>query len=368
MNVKFTDLYKLIKDKKKIFKKIINLIKNSKFVGGKEVERFEKIFCKSIDTKYCVAVGNGTDALEISIKALGLKKNSEIIVPTNTWISTAEAVVNNGHKLVFCDVNLKDYSICLNDLKKKINKNTKAIIPVHLYGIPTNVLEIKKIIKNRNIKIVEDCAQSYGAKINKKSVGSFGDVGCFSFFPGKNLGAFGDGGAIVTNSKKIYLYAKRERNHGALLKYDHKFSGRNSRLDTIHAAVLSLKLKNYRDVILKRNKLANIYYKKFKKLKKLETFNLDKNKTTVYHQFVIRTNKRDLLRKFLNKNKIQTMIHYPYMLNELSFFKYSKKLLNSYNLGKKILSLPISEEHTEKEINYVAEKVIKFFKNHKIMI
>jgi len=366
MKVKFTNLYKLIPEKKKIISKIEKLIRNANFVGGKNLFEFEKNFAKYVGSKYCVGLGNGTDALEIAIKSLNLKKNSEIIVPVNTWISTAEAVVNNGFKLIFCDINLDDYSICTKDLKKKINLKTSAIMPVHLYGNPSNVPQIKKIIKNKNIKIVEDCAQAHGSRIQKKHVGTFGEIGTFSFFPGKNLGAFGDGGAIVTNSKKIYDYALRARSHGAKSKYDHKFPGRNSRLDSIQCAVLNIKLKNYNTVIKKRNKLAEIYFNNLKSLKELSLFKINKNYTYVFHQFVIRVeNKRVDLIKYLKKNNIDTMVHYPYMLNEMNFFPKGKKLFNSKNLGKKIISLPISEEHSKKEIIFVAKKIKEFFNDKK---
>ena len=163
------------------------MVKGSNFVGGKEVEKFEKNFAKFTNAKNCISLANGTDALEIALKSLNLKKGSEVIVPVNTWIATAEAVVNNGHKLVFCDINLNDYSISLTNLKNKITNKTRAIIAVHLYGVPTNVIKIKKLIKNKNIKIIEDCAQAHGSKIGKKHVGTMGDIGTFSFFPGKNL-------------------------------------------------------------------------------------------------------------------------------------------------------------------------------------
>lgn len=360
MKVKFTNLYKLIPEKNKLFFKFKKIIKNSNFIGGEETKKFEKNFAKFVGSKYCLTVGNGTDALEIAVKSLNLKKGSEIIVPVNTWISTAEAVVNNQFKIVFCDINLSDYSISVNDLKKKINSKTSAIIIVHLYGNPSNIPVIKKIANQKNIKIIEDCAQAHGSKINKKHVGSFGDIGTFSFFPGKNLGAFGDGGAIVTNSKKIYEFSLRMRGHGALAKYDHKFSGRNSRLDNLQAAVLNLKLKHYKKSIKLRNYLANIYFKNLKYIKQIKTFEIKKNFSYSFHQFVIRTSQRDKLKKFLEKNNIDTMVHYPYMLNELSFFPSGKKLINSKNLGKKILSLPISEDHSKKEILYIIRK-IKFF-------
>ena len=363
MRVKFTNLYNLIQEKKRIHSKINYLIKNSQFVGGKELSDFEKNFSNFVNIKYCVGVGNGTDALEMAVKSLQLRKNSEIIVPNNTWISTAEAVVNNGIKVIFCDVDLRDYSICINDLKKKINSNTSAIIPVHLYGNPANMGEIKKIINPKRIKIIEDCAQAHGSKISKKHVGTFGDVATFSFFPGKNLGAFGDGGAIVTNSKKIYESCLRLRNHGSTNKYDHKFSGRNSRLDTIQAAVLNIKLQTYKKTIKKRNLLANYYFKKLNDIGDIKLFLLNQTNTHSFHQFVIRTNSRFKLKNYLLKKMIDTMIHYPYMLNELKFFNNKKKLNKSENLGDKILSLPISEEHSIKEIEYVCNQIKKFFKN-----
>jgi dTDP-4-amino-4,6-dideoxygalactose transaminase len=367
MIVKFTHLYKLISEKKKILSKINSLIKNSEFVGGNEVLSFEKEFSSFTGARFCVSVGNGTDALEIAIKSLNLKNSSEIIVPNNTWISTAEAVVANGHKVVLCDVNLGDYTICLNDLKKKITRNTRAIIPVHLYGNPADVEGIKKIIRGKNIKIIEDCAQAHGSLIDKKHVGTFGEVSCFSFFPGKNLGAFGDAGAIITNNKKIYNFCLRHRNHGSLNKYDHKFSGRNSRLDTIQAAILRIKLKSYLKVIKKRNYLASVYFKELKELNyksDLQLFKLKDQNNYSFHQFVIRTRFRNKLRIFLTKSGIETMIHYPYMLNDLKIF--SKKLIfkNSNRLGAKILSLPISEEHSFKDVSYICGVIKNFFKKN----
>ena len=361
MNIKFTNLFELIYEKKKNFNKINELIKNSKFVGGEEVIKFENNFKKFVKSKYCVSLGNGTDALEIAIKSVNLKKGSEIIVPVNTWISTAEAVVNNGFKLVFCDVDLNDYSICLKDLKKKINSKTRAIMPVHLYGNPADMIAIKKVIKNRNIKLIEDCAQAHGTRIGKKHVGNFGEIGTFSFFPGKNLGGFGDGGAIVTNSKKIAQYCLRYRNHGALKKYDHNFSGGNSRLDTIQAGVLNIKLKNYNRALNKRNYLAKIYFNGLKNIEEIKTYKLKGKNKSSFHQFVILTKSRNRLKKYLQKHKVETMIHYPYMLNQLKFFP-QKKIDKAHNLGEKILSLPISEEHNEKQILQVIKLIKNFFK------
>jgi len=372
MNVPFTNLFKASQyGDKKFKKKIINglsrLISENQFIGGDQVDKFEKKFSKYININNCITVANGTDALEIAIESLKLPKKSEVILPVNTWISTAEAVTRNGLKVVFCDINLNDYSINLKDLKKKITKKTSLVIAVHLYGYPSDMLNIKKIIRSKNIRLLEDCAQAHGTRINNSHVGTFGDIATFSFFPGKNLGAFGDAGAIVTYSKKLDESCRRIRNHGALKKYDHQFVGRNSRLDSLQCFVLSTKIKTYEKKIKKRNKLAKIYLNQLKNISEVKVPILDfKKNYNSFHQFVIRVEKkRDNLIKFLNKNKIGTMVHYPYMLNELKFYKKNKgvdSLNNSKKIGKKIISLPISEEHTEKEITYVCDKIKTFYK------
>ena len=372
MNVSFTNLFKASQyGDKKFKKKIINglsrLISENQFIGGEQVNKFEKKFSKYININNCITVANGTDALEIAIESLELPKKSEVILPVNTWISTAEAVTRNGLKVVFCDINLNDYSINLKDLKKKITKKTSLVIAVHLYGYPSDMLNIKKIIRSKNIRLLEDCAQAHGTRINNSHVGTFGDIATFSFFPGKNLGAFGDAGAIVTYSKKLDESCRRIRNHGALKKYDHQFPGRNSRLDSLQCFVLSTKIKTYEKKIKKRNKLAKIYLNQLKNISEVKVPILDfKKNYNSFHQFVIRVEKkRDNLIKFLNKNKIGTMVHYPYMLNELKFYKKNKginSLNNSKKIGKKIISLPISEEHSEKEITYVCDKIKTFYK------
>mgnify|MGYP006106393855 FL=1 len=364
MKIKFHDIYKGLSNKNEIEKKIISLIRSNSFIGGKPVDEFEKKFAKFTKSNYCISVGNGTDALEIALEALKVKKGSEVIVPVNTWISTAEIVLRNGLKLVFCDINLDDYSINLQDLQKKISKKTKVIIPVHLYGNPSDMINIVKLGKKNNIKIIEDCAQAHGATLNNKHVGTFGEFGTFSFYPGKNLGAFGDGGCIITSNKKYAELCQRIRNHGSLKKYDHTIIGRNSRLDTIQSAILSLRLDHYDRALKKRNYLASIYDKKLKNIIGLE-LPIKKDKMySAYHQYVVRTDKRNKLKAYMESKKIDTMIHYPYMLSELKIFKKSKgfkSLKNSRNLGGKILSLPISEEHSLKEINFIVKTIKSFF-------
>jgi dTDP-4-amino-4,6-dideoxygalactose transaminase len=371
MKIKFTDLYKANKYSagdihKKINKGILNLIKNSSFVGGKEVVTFENSFAKFTNSKYCIGVANGTDALEIAIEALNLKKGSEVIVPANTWISTAEAVTRHGLKVVFCDISLDNYTIDIKDLENKICNKTSAIMVVHLYGYPANLEKIKQIIKNKKIKIIEDCAQAHGTKIKNEHVGNFGDIGTFSFFPGKNLGAYGDAGGIITNDKALNKKCRLIRNHGAMTKYAHEFPGRNSRLDTIQAYVLNTKLPFYKKKINRRNQLAKLYISNLKNTKGINIPKLDfKKNFNTFHQFVIRLDLRNELLEFLKKNGVDTMIHYPYMLNELESYKKNKGsngLRNSKKLGDKILSLPITEDHSNQEIIYICKKINEFSK------
>ena len=249
--------------KKEIDKSIEKTIKNSQFIGGKNVEKFSKNFSKKLGVKYCITVGNGTDALFIAIKSLNLNKNDEVLTTCNGWISTAEAIIANNCKPVFVDQD-ETYTMNINDLKNKITKKTKLILPVHLYGNPCDMLKIKKICKEKKIFLIEDCAQAHFAKIGNKNVGTFGDISTFSFF-GKPLGCFGDGGAICTNNKEKYIFMKSYANHGGLKKHEHNIYGVNSRLDNIQAGILNVKLKNTHVIIeeLKLLKFMTKIYQKF---------------------------------------------------------------------------------------------------------
>ena len=244
MKIDFSDLnyqYKILK--KQIDKNLGEVIENSSFIGGSFIKKFEYSFSKFCESKYCLGVGNGTDAIEIAIQALNLPKNSEIIVPANTFIATAEAVIRSGNKVIFADVNYSNHLIDTQKLEKKITKRTSAIIPVHLYGQSCDMENLIKLIKKYKLKLIEDCSQAHGAMYKKKHVGTFGDFGTFSFYPGKNLGGFGDGGCIITNNNKLYLKCKRIANHGRLKKFDHNLVGRNSRLDNLQASILLEKIK-----------------------------------------------------------------------------------------------------------------------------
>tara|TARA_B110000858_G_scaffold195258_1_gene251248 strand:+ start:8916 stop:10001 length:1086 start_codon:yes stop_codon:yes gene_type:complete len=341
--IKFFDITK--QDKKfhnKILDKIRNIILDSNFIDGKEVGLFEKNFKKFCNVKHCITVANGTDALSIALKSLNLKKNSEVIVPAMTWKSTALAPLNLGLKVKLVDTEKKSSNINLNDLRKKINKNTRVIIVVHLYGNPGDIKEIKKIIKGKKIRIIEDAAQAHGAfdYSLKKKIGSIGDIACFSFYPGKNLGAYGDGGCITTNNNKLNKNIRMIKNLGSLDKYDCEVQGINSRLDTIQAAILNLKLRDLNKNNQKRVKIAKIYKKNITNNKIVI---LNYKKGCVYHQFVILSKIKKKIIKIFKKEKIQFGQHYPISINKLKIFSIykNKTFKNSEFLSNFGLSLPI---------------------------
>jgi dTDP-4-amino-4,6-dideoxygalactose transaminase len=365
MTIKFLDLKKQIKGiEKKILDSFKKNIKNTSYIGGGDLLNFEKNFSRYLNVKYCLGVANGTDALEIAIKSLNLKKNSEIIVPANTWISTAEAVINNNLALKFVDVD-ETHNICVKDLKKKVSKKTSAIIVVHLYGNSAKLNEIKKVISKYAMKVIEDCAQSHGSELNGKKTSSFGDISTFSFFPSKNLGCLGDGGCIVTNKKNLFLNAKKIANHGGLKKNNHFIIGRNSRLDNIQAGILNIKLKYLNKWIDLREKQSILYKRYLNGVGDIKFVKQTENSKNSHHLFVIKTNKRDALKKYLLKKKIYTGIHYPLSLPQLPVFKkkhfsYCKKM-NAVKWSKRIMSLPIGEHLDEFDIKKVCLSIKSFF-------
>ena len=352
--IKFLDLNKQYKfNKNKINKAIFEVINDSVFIGGKKKINFENNFAKYIKTKFCLGVANGTDAIEIAIESLNLKKNSEIIVPSNSWISTSEAVTRNKLKVIFCDIDEYTYTIDIKKLEKLITKNTSAIIAVHLYGHPCEMEEILKITKKYKLKLIEDCAQAHGSKYKDIHVGNFGHISTFSFYPGKNIGAYGDAGAIVTNNKNLYIRCKKISNHGRVGKFDHELEGRNSRLDTIQASILNVKLRLIESLVKNRNKNARLYFKLLSKNKKLVLPKISSNVTHSFHLFVIRLDNRKKLINAFNKKNIEYGIHYPKSLPKLVAYKNHNQKTNKFISGiidSKIISLPIHEYLEKNEI------------------
>tara|TARA_R110000868_G_scaffold205840_3_gene454486 strand:+ start:8241 stop:9290 length:1050 start_codon:yes stop_codon:yes gene_type:complete len=343
---------------------IESVITNADFIGGHEQKVFENSFAAFQNANYCIGVANCTDALEIAIEALDFPKNSEIIVPANSFIASSEAVTRSGHKVVFCDCNTDSYTISIESLKKSITKNTKAIIAVHLYGHPCDMTELLSIAKINGLKIIEDCAQAHGAEYHGIRVGTIGDIGAFSFYPGKNLGAYGDAGALITNDENLAIKCRMIANHGRIDKYNHVFEGRNSRLDNLQAAILNVKLKHLENWTNHRIKLADHYLKHLANIPEIILPKRAENVRQVYHLFVIRTNFRDALKKHLTDQEIQTGIHYPIALTKLKAYEYLDKAnddLNANSIDTLLLSLPIGEHLSLEDIDKVINAIKKFF-------
>ena len=366
MNVKFLDLkvnYKNIKIE--IQERINNVLDKTNYILGEDVNIFEKNFANYIDSQYFIGVANGTDALEIAIQSLNLSNNDEVIVQGNTFISTCLGVTNNKIKLITCDIDINTHMIDICDLKNKITNKTKVLILVHLYGLMPNMNEIVQICKDNNIILIEDCAQAHGASYKGRKAGTFGELACFSFYPGKNLGAYGDGGGIATNSKKLYDIICRIRNTGCVVKYQHEIIGRNSRLDTIQAAILDVKLNYLEENNNKRREIANIYFNELKNIKELKLPVICNNVIPVWHLFVIQTNNRNDLKDYLNSFNIETLIHYPKSISEHVAFEHLNlnKNINAMNVCKNILSLPIYPELEHDKVKYVCDIIKQYYTN-----
>ena len=350
---------------KKLFKNyeysFNNFLKNGWYILGSQVKNFEDKFAKFCNTKSCVGVASGLDALILAIDAFKFSKGSEIIVPANTYIASILAIIRNGFKPILVEPDITTYNIDCNKIEEKINKNTKAILVVHLYGKSCEMDAIMSIAKKYNLKIFEDASQAHGAKYKGKMVGSFG-VGCFSFYPTKNLGALGDAGAITTDDQHLEKKFRSLRNYGSSIKYYNNDLGYNSRLDEIQAGFLSAKLKILNDITNHKRKLASVYIENLsdKFIKPI----VHKDYFDVYHIFNIRCDKRNELKNYLFENGIKTEIHYPVAPHKQ---KAMEGLIEGeYPISEEIhdstLSLPISYFHTIEDILKVCKVMNGWFK------
>lgn len=363
MNIPFVDLkaqYDSIKTE--IDTAISTVISQTAFIGGTHVKNFEEAFAKFCTVKHCIGVANGTDALFIALKALGIGAGDEVITVANSFIATSEAITLTGAKVVFVDINSQTYNIDTIKIEEKITTRTKAIIPVHLYGQPADMDPILNLAKKYNLKIIEDAAQAHGAIYKGRLIGSFGDMACFSFYPGKNLGAYGDGGAIVTNSDDLALKARMFANHGRIAKYDHDMEGINSRLDGLQAAILNAKLKHLPEWTEARRRNADSYNKYLADTDLITPVEIDDIKA-VYHLYVVRV-KKELRQKFqalLQSRGISTGIHYPIALPNLKAYAYLNHSENDFpyasKLSQEIVSLPMFPELEEAQIKYIANAI-----------
>lgn len=364
--VKFLDLYSQYKSiQNEIDHAIKSVITDTAFIGGKYVKQFEAAFAAFLGCGYCIGVGNGTDAIEIAIESLELPRGSEIIVPANTFIASSEAVTRSGYKVVFCDCNADNYTIDTDDVKRRITAKTSAVIAVHLYGHPCDMGALLAIASENKIKVIEDCAQSHGAEYKGKMAGGLGDIAAFSFYPGKNLGAYGDGGAIVTNNNELAEKCRMIANHGRMEKYNHMFEGRNSRLDGLQAAILNIKLKYLNSWLEARRNVAALYRESLSGISEIILPVEEEWAKHVYHLFVIRTNARDSLADYLKENGINTGIHYPISLPKLKAYSYLGQDIEDIKANKfdsQLLSLPMGEHLSSQDINTVCSAIKNYFK------
>ena len=351
-----------LKYKKEYEKKIIEVLRKGWYVLGPEVENFEKEFAEFCGSKYCVGLASGLDALILAVRALGIGKGDEVLIQANAYIATVMAITINGASPVFVEPD-EYYNIDALKLEEKITDKTKAIMVTHLYGQASNMEEIMKIAKKHKLFVIEDCAQAHGAKFNNKMVGTFGDIGCYSFYPSKNLGAFGDAGAIITNNEKYKDKIRALRNYGSEKRYYNKYVGMNSRLDEVQAALLRIKLTHIDELNGERCKLAERYNKKIKN-KYIELPKVRENATCVNHLYVIRTKYREKLIEYLNKNEISTIVHYPIPPHLQECYKDLGYKKNDFPIAEDfancVLSLPLYNGMKKTEQDYVIDVINKF--------
>jgi dTDP-4-amino-4,6-dideoxygalactose transaminase len=366
MKVPFVDLKaQYISIKEEIDSAIQNVINETSFIGGTEVNSFEADFAKLYGAKYCISVANGTDSLYIIMKMLGIGPGDEVITASNSWISSSETITQTGAKPVFLDIDPAYYSMDENLLEKSINANTKAIIPVHLHGQMCEMDKIMQLSKKYNLFVIEDCAQAHFSEYKGTRAGLRGVAASFSFYPGKNLGAYGDAGCILTDdevlSNKFRMFAR----HGALRKHDHVIEGINSRMDGLQAAILNAKLPYILKWTEQRIANAATYTERLKGVTELNLPEVRSSSKHSFHLYVIRTEKRNELASFLKEKGIETAIHYPTTLPNLAAYSYLGLSKEEFPIASayqnQILSLPMYPELTTEMIDHVVESIKKFF-------
>jgi dTDP-4-amino-4,6-dideoxygalactose transaminase len=333
----------------------IGVLESGWYILGREVEKFEKEFAEFNGSKYCIGLNSGLDALILAIRALSIGVGDEVIVPANTYIASVLGITENGATPIFVEPD-EFYNIDAEKIEEAITEKTKAILVVHLYGQAANMSKIKELSNKHNLFLIEDCAQSHGSHHHGKMTGTWGDLGCFSFYPTKNIGAFGDAGAIITNSDEISTKIKMLRNYGSKVKYYNELAGVNSRLDEIQAALLSVKLNHYKELRAEREIIAHSYLSGIDN-RDIELPRIREGSEHVWHLFVVKTDDRESLQIYLNENGIGTGIHYPippHMSQAYEYLGYNKgdfPITEAY--ANRSLSLPLYEGMTKKEIDYI---------------
>lgn len=365
MNIPFVDLkaqYHSIKNE--IDSAIESVISETAFIGGKYVKQFESDFAALYGVKHCISVANGTDSLYIIMKMLGIGQGDEVITSAYSWISSSETITQTGAKPVFVDIDEQLFTIDEKLIESKITERTKAIIPVHIHGQVCNMDEILRIAKQHNLYVIEDCAQSHFSEFKERRAGTMGIASSFSFYPGKNLGAYGDAGCILTDDDELANKFRMYASHGALTKHHHEIEGINSRLDGLQAAVLCVKLQYILEWTEQRIQCAKTYTQLLKNIPDVLLPEVRPNSKHSFHLYVIQTERRSDLQRFLKEYGIETAIHYPRALPNLPCYIEQEKN-NHYPIAtlnqNRILSLPIYPELTGEQSKYIASKIKDFF-------
>ena len=364
MKIPFVDLhaqYLSIKDA--IDKAIAEVIAESAYIRGLHVDAFEDAWAKTLGVKRCVSCANGTDAIYIALRGLGLKRGDEVITSAHSWISTSETITQAGGQVVFCDTDEETFTIDPIEIERKITPATVGIVPVHLYGQAADMGAIIAIARKHNLWVIEDCAQAHLARYNGQLVGTFGNVATFSFYPGKNLGAYGDAGCLVTNDDQLADWMATFARHGG--KGDHVMEGINSRMDGLQAAILNAKLPHLPAWTAARRRVAACYNELLEDVGDVITPTVESDRDHVYHLYVIRTENRDALREHLSEAGISTVLNYPKALPFYPAYAYlghvPKDFPAAYFNQSRILSLPIYPEMAEETITHVANTIAHFW-------
>jgi len=372
--IQMVDLHsQYIRLKNEIDTAIQTVLDSANFVKGPETEKFQQELSKYLNCSHVIACANGTDALQIAMMSLGLKPGDEVITPTFTFIATVETIALLGLKPVLVDVDPDTFLINIDEVRKKISENTKAIIPVHLFGQCADLENLELLAKSNNIHIIEDNAQALGSDFifknsDRRKSGTIGTIGCTSFFPSKNLGCYGDGGALITNNDEIAKRILAIANHGMIKKYHHEYIGINSRLDAIQAAILRVKLKYLDEFCEKRRNAADFYDERLKHIEGIRVPKRVNNSTHVFHQYTIVLEKynRDEFADYLNNKGIPAMVYYPVPLHLQNAYKYLGYKYGDFpvaeELANKVISLPMHTELDEEQLNYIANTIYEYVK------
>jgi dTDP-4-amino-4,6-dideoxygalactose transaminase len=342
-----------------------NVLSQASYIGGHHVKKFEACFAEQLQINHCIGVGNGTDALYTILAALDLPAGAEVITPATSWISSAETITQAGARVVFCDVDPETYILDPQRVAEKITDRTAAVVAVHLYGQSAPMTTLAALCQERKVYLIEDCAQAHFTQEGGQYVGTWGEAAAFSFYPTKNLGAYGDAGCIVTRHEALAERMRRLANHGARLKDDHLFEGFNSRLDTLQAAILSLKLTHLHRWNTRRIAIAELYKSLLQGVEEIVLPAVRSGTVHTYHIYAIRARRRDALKQYLEANGILTVVHYPVALPNLPAYSYlghrPEDFPVSSQLQEEVLSLPIYPELTDEQVRYVSKNILEFY-------